>query len=86
MCMPSDRYVVVTQPELNLVSIFNLESKLRVTFRFEFMIDLGCHSQVDYFCESGLLCIKEEGDNTKLVLKLSYFDWKYTLDRAVNNQ
>jgi len=50
MCMPDDKYCVIPIPEENNVYIFDMKNHEKMLFSYEFMMDLGCHCQVDYFC------------------------------------
>lgn len=75
LCMPTDRHAVVLRPEEGWILVFDLFVKEKYQYKHYFMTDVSCQCEVDYFCDSKLLCIHENGDHDDMRMMLTYYSW-----------
>ena len=72
-CMPNDHILIYLRPEEGNIHIVDLKQKKRKTIKHLFMNDVSCQIYVDFFCETNLLCIHENGDHYQIKLNLTYY-------------
>lgn len=61
--MPNEREAVVLRVEEDLIYIFDLMNKTTRKVVHYFFSQVSCQNEVNYFCDTKLLCIHENGDN-----------------------
>ena len=73
LCMPNDHLLVYLRPEEKKIHIIDLKTHKRKTLEHEYLTDVSCQCYLDYFCETGLLCVRENGDHHLVKVHFTYY-------------
>lgn len=77
--MPNDRHAIVLRPEEGLILLFDLLKKTKKEIKHYYFTDVSCQIDVDFFCQTNLLCIRENGDHDEQKIMLTYYPWPLKL-------
>lgn len=75
--MPNDRTAIVLRVEEGLIYQINLESKTHQIYKHFFMTDVSCQVSLNFFCETNLICIQENGDHNNHKMTITYYKFPF---------
>lgn len=79
LVMPTDGMALVLRVEEGLIYQFDLKGQTVKRFRHFFMVDVSCQVSLDYFCDTNLICIQENGDHQDQRIAMTYYEYPFDM-------